>query len=338
MLPHTGDKEAALPSGETLTVAMPNYNHAPFLPEAIEAVVKQSRPPDEFIILDDCSTDDSLSIIKQYAAKHPYIRLIQNPENVGVIKSLDLLCRAIRGRYVCFPAADDFLLPGYFEKAMNAARSNPDAGVIFGYFSVVDAGGKEICTIEPTRLKDTAFLSPREFLLDYLEAESAQMSLSGATVYRTDALRAVGCFRSELESWADTFAIRAIGLRHGAVYIAHKSLAWRRLPQSFSSSVEDRPERAFRYVREAARLMRSEEFRPYFPSDHVDRWERGYLAIARKWAVNRLAAYAKHGTQLADELRMDGGTSGPLAGWLLRQTIKVQSRLLDAIRKTTKSS
>ena len=41
----------------TLTVTLPNYNHAKFLPRAIEELLSQSRPPDEFLILDDASTN-----------------------------------------------------------------------------------------------------------------------------------------------------------------------------------------------------------------------------------------------------------------------------------------
>jgi len=59
----------------TLSVIMSNYNHSRFLPEALDAIVNQSRQPDEFIIIDDASTDNSVEIIQSYASRYPFIKL-----------------------------------------------------------------------------------------------------------------------------------------------------------------------------------------------------------------------------------------------------------------------
>ena len=71
-------------SSTVLSVVTPNYNHGHLIGRAIEAVLSQSRCPDEYLILDDASTDNSLEIIEHYASRHPFIRVLRNKQNLGV--------------------------------------------------------------------------------------------------------------------------------------------------------------------------------------------------------------------------------------------------------------
>jgi len=73
----------------TLTAGFPNYNHSHYLPQAIEAILSQSRPPDEFIIVDDASTDNSVEIIESYARQDSRLRLVRHEHNQGAVASLD---------------------------------------------------------------------------------------------------------------------------------------------------------------------------------------------------------------------------------------------------------
>ncbi len=203
----------------TLSVITPNYNHANYLDQAIRAVVGQSRPPDEYLILDDASTDDSLARIERHAATHSCIRLLQNPINEGVAHVLARLIEEARGDYVFCSAADDFALPGFFDRAMRMAQQYPQAGVIFGRMIAVDARGRILREYGASRFHEPVFIPPGRFLRDYLEQEPAYRSLSAATIYRRDRLLEVGGFRAELGHWCDTFAIRAIALKHGACYL-----------------------------------------------------------------------------------------------------------------------
>src|SRR5207245_2608164 len=64
--------EPASPSGSaTLSVLMPNFDHARFLPESLGAILEQSYPPCEVIVIDDGSTDDSVEVLEKIAARHP---------------------------------------------------------------------------------------------------------------------------------------------------------------------------------------------------------------------------------------------------------------------------
>ena len=88
----------------TLSVVLPNYNHAKFIGRALAALLGQERAADEIIVIDDGSTDDSVAVIERIAATAPAIRLLRNPNNVGVIPTLQRGLEAARGKYVYFAA------------------------------------------------------------------------------------------------------------------------------------------------------------------------------------------------------------------------------------------
>lgn len=258
----------------TLSVAMPNYNHAKYLPRAIEGIVEQSRPPDEFLILDDASTDHSVEIIRAYAQRYPSIRFVRNEHNAGVIAAHQRLYEMATGDYLYSAAADDERYPWFFEQAMEMAQRFPHAGLVFGVMVMIDEEGRELGEIRVRRWREPLYASPERFLREYLEVEPAAQSAAAATIFRRDAFQEVGWCRPELGSFADTFALRAIALRHGACYVPERFAAWRRVPQSFSHQSASDARHALDVVARAARLMRSPEFAGRFPPDYVARWRR----------------------------------------------------------------
>src|SRR6185295_14666668 len=102
----------------TLSVLIPNYNHGRFISDNLDAILGQSHPPDEVIVIDDGSTDNSMSVIKQYAAQDTRVKVFQNERNMGVVFTLNRALSLASGDYCYGSAADDRVRPGFFEKAM----------------------------------------------------------------------------------------------------------------------------------------------------------------------------------------------------------------------------
>jgi glycosyltransferase involved in cell wall biosynthesis len=270
---HTMANKVQSANRPTLSVITPNYNHGKYIGQAIEAVVTQSRPPDEYIVLDDASTDNSVDIINSYACRYPFIRFVRNGRNCGVLANAVRLLEMASGNYVYCGAADDFIMPGFLEKAMSFADRFPQAGVVFGKIAVVSADGIETERIaQSSRWASPIFACPTVFLREYLEVEKPWHSLSAATVFRTQCLRDAGGFRPELDSWADTFAINAIALRYGACYVPEVFTCFRSLSTSFGAVQGRQVKTILDIVTRTARLMRSSEFRDVFPEDYVTKW------------------------------------------------------------------
>src|SRR5579871_3702368 len=113
----------------TLSVVMINYNHGRYLPVSLGAILQQSLPATEIVFVDDCSTDNSMEVIEDFARRHPTIRVHRNEKNLGVVGACNRGLSLARGQYIYFAAADDEVLPGLFEKSLNLVAKHPEAAL-----------------------------------------------------------------------------------------------------------------------------------------------------------------------------------------------------------------
>jgi glycosyltransferase involved in cell wall biosynthesis len=266
----------------TLSVLMPNYNHSRYLAEAITGIVTQSRPPDEFLILDDASQDNSLEVIAPFLTRYPFIRLIRHEQNQGVIAASQRLFADAKGDYVFAAAADDVRLPGFFKAAMQMAERFPQAGLIFGIVNSVDEEGRMLVSSALSRWHEPLYADPQRFLREYLAVERPSHSATSATIYRRNAILEVGGYRADLGSWSDTFAFRAIGLKYGVCYLPMEFVQSRVLSGSYSHQTRSQPWKMLDLIARAEATMQLPEFRALFPPEHVEQWRRDL-----RWQVIR---------------------------------------------------
>ena len=91
-----------------VSVIVPNYNHARYLPQRVESILRQTYQDFELILLDDCSTDDSRAVLSQYAGE-PRVRIEFNEVNSGsAFKQWNKGVRLARGKYVWIAESDDY--------------------------------------------------------------------------------------------------------------------------------------------------------------------------------------------------------------------------------------
>jgi len=291
---------------QTLSAMTPNYNHARYIGRAIEAVVTQSRPPDEYLILDDASTDNSMEIIEHYASKYPFIRVLRNECNLGVLRSQARLVNEASGDYFYSGAADDFVRPGFFESAMDMAAKHAESGIIFGRVGIADENSNLI-DVPPLcpEWTEPQYVPPDAFLKSYLHTRRPAhvISPTAAAVYKRSALDEVGGFRSELGFWADTFAIFAIALKYGLCYLHRHCATFHVMPESFGSTQMTNPAKLLEVVTAVASTMRSVEFRDRFPEEYVQDWKSDYdEIIANQCVHDAIEAFNDHQTTRYPEL------------------------------------
>ena len=151
-----------------ITVLMANHNHGHFIGEALRSIVTQDLPPREVIVVDDASTDDTVSIIQALAREYPAIRLIQSPTKSGGRELCRVLQEALAdwgGSYVYVAASDDALLPGFFSEAVDLLTRYPTAGVCVSNAVLVDEHGRPTqVQHQMSRLTRPCYLSPAEVL------------------------------------------------------------------------------------------------------------------------------------------------------------------------------
>jgi hypothetical protein len=214
-----------------LSVILPNYNHAEFLPRCVEAVLDQSFADLELVVVDDASTDNSRDILADYARRDPRVRVYHNPENRGVIATLNRALDLARADYVFGAASDDYVLPGYFEKAMALFAARPDAGVVVGLAECVDDDGR-LRVMSPGVWADEAcFLSPRD-----VAPRMTACGVPGPVVWRKAAFLEAGGYHADLRWHGDWFPLQVIAFRYGVGFIPERCSVVREVPESYSQN------------------------------------------------------------------------------------------------------
>jgi len=124
-----------------VSIVFTSYNHAEFLKQALDGLVNQSYSNIEIIIIDDCSTDGSQEILKEYQSIEN-IKLILKEENSGsYVLASNFGATFAKGDYILFAQCDDFSELNQIELLIKSAGENPSCGVIFSSSNLVDEKG-----------------------------------------------------------------------------------------------------------------------------------------------------------------------------------------------------
>ena len=104
-----------------VSVIIPVYNTEKFLRKCLDSVCNQTLQDIEIICINDCSTDGSLEILREYAGKDNRIKLIELFENGGAAKARNIGIDIAHGEYIGFVDSDDFVDLDFYEKLYNKA-------------------------------------------------------------------------------------------------------------------------------------------------------------------------------------------------------------------------
>ena len=117
-------------TAETVTIIITNYNHGDLLPRAVASVLSQTRPADRVVVIDDCSTDRSETVLAQLAAT---VEVIRREINGGVVAARNQALAAVETEFVVFLDADDELLPDFLKVTLRAFRRRPNSRLAVVY-------------------------------------------------------------------------------------------------------------------------------------------------------------------------------------------------------------
>jgi glycosyltransferase involved in cell wall biosynthesis len=121
------------------------FNHQRFVGEAIHSVLNQTYTNIELIVVDDCSTDASVSIIDQTIKDHPNVTFLKLEENLGICAAFNRGLALAKGDFITDFAADDVMLPQRMERLMDHfSRLGPSYGVVFSNSVYIDAIGRNL--------------------------------------------------------------------------------------------------------------------------------------------------------------------------------------------------
>ena len=116
-----------------ISVTMSTYNVDEFIQESLNCIVNQTLKNIEIICIDDGSTDDTLSILNEYAAKDSRIKVVAKLKNEGLAVARNEALKLAKGKYIAFVDGDDLIDVTLFEKAFKLAEENNSDMVVWDY-------------------------------------------------------------------------------------------------------------------------------------------------------------------------------------------------------------
>lgn len=211
-----------------LSVVMANYNHGCYLKERISSLLEQMGPHDEFIIVDDASTDNSREIIKSFEDKR--LVLLENAENQGVVKTCLRGTTAALGEFLFQIAADDKLQEGFIDTAMSAFQEHPEAALFCCDYGIFKD------TIIPYPLlkgcEGLRYLTPDQTLSLFKKTD---FRIPGHTVVtRRSLFFHYGAFDNLLGPYCDWFLWHAMALNEPLLYAPNMFVLVRADESNFS--------------------------------------------------------------------------------------------------------
>jgi glycosyltransferase involved in cell wall biosynthesis len=122
-----------------ISVCVPTYNYARYLPQALDSILSQSFSDFELLISDDCSTDDTAAVIKKYASRDRRIRFIVNARHLGMVENWNLCLVEARGEFIKYVFADDMLSDaGALQRLITPLKSEKRISLTGGAYKIIN--------------------------------------------------------------------------------------------------------------------------------------------------------------------------------------------------------
>ncbi|GJL51096.1 MAG: hypothetical protein NPIRA01_23230 [Nitrospirales bacterium] len=189
-----------------VTIGIPTYNRANgFLPQALESAIAQTYENLEIIVSDNCSSDDTETVVKGYG--DPRVKYFRHPKNIGPLGNSNFCLKQAKGIYFLQLHDDDIIDADFIDACMKIEHTSPNVGVIRTGVRVIDEKGNVIHshrnTVDGPSLKD--------YFLAWFENKTSWYLCN--TLFQTKGLQEGGGFYSKCHHVSDGVAI---------VYMAHK--------------------------------------------------------------------------------------------------------------------
>ena len=113
--------------GPLVSICIPTHDDAPVVEDALRSAMRQKYLPLEIVVVDNHSTDETWPTVQEIAANDRRVRVMRNPENIGMARNFNACIQAAAGEYVLILCADDALKEGCVALLSGALRGHPEA-------------------------------------------------------------------------------------------------------------------------------------------------------------------------------------------------------------------
>lgn len=122
----------------SISIGLPVYNGARFLPQALESLLGQSFSDIELIVSDNASSDSTQDICTEYAMHDARIRYVRQNVNIGAMRNWNFVAKQARGKYFKWSSASDYCAPDMLARCFAAMEAESDIVLCYGQTCLVD--------------------------------------------------------------------------------------------------------------------------------------------------------------------------------------------------------
>ena len=268
----------ASPYDNCIAVIIPCFNHAHFLGDAIESVLRQDYRPLELLVIDDGSTDETEAVARRY----PDVRYLRQPHR-GLAAARNTGLHASRGRFLLFLDADDRLLADGLATHRACLGAHPEWAFVSGGHRYIDVNGRSQGELS----RDVVHGDHYERLL-----EGNYIGMHATVLYRREVFHAVGAFSEALPACEDYEMYLRIARRFAVGDRTTVVAEYRRYGSAMSDDLA-------RMLRASVTVLRSQQ--RFVRGD--PRCEAAYASGLARWRMY-------YGRPLASQIRTRIGTGG----------------------------
>lgn len=276
-----------------VTAAIPTYNRASFLPEALESIFSQTFRDLEVLVVDDGSTDETPDVLADYGSR---IRIVRQA-NQGRSAARNRAVREARGRYVSFLDSDDCWTPEKLERQVPVLEADPRVAMVHGHVEVIDGRGRLL--EDGTRRHRELFSAAHRDGVTYAGYAFECRCFSSAMTARVDALDHVGLYDPAL-LLDDYDVYLRLALEYEIVFLEGPPVALYRLHADQMTAYE----LTMGQIQTAEKHLALLEQRPDLPDRTLAR-RNFQLMLSRSYAV--LGEQGESRKHLLQALRLDPG-------------------------------
>lgn len=284
----------------TISVVIPTYNRARYLPEAIQSVLNQTYRDFEIIVVDDGSTDDTQSILQAWIGQG-LIRY-HYQDNAGVSAARNTGVELAQGRLIAFLDSDDLFMPAKLEKQVAIFEQTPDLGFVHCSFMKFNDQGQHLGERNTSRFQGRVY--PR------MLHEWSVLMATPCMLMRKDVLEEVGGYDEHM-TWAEDLDLWRRIARHYPIDLVPEVLVKVRVHDASASQQRAKAVPHFRRYLDKAFAQD--------PSLGADFVRHSYATLYAQMGKNMLANGDQQAIQLARQLARQSIQIRPLqiSGYLI---------------------
>lgn len=263
----------------TVSVIIPNYNHAPFLKQRIESVLGQTYQDFELILLDDCSTDGSREIMESYRSNPHVSHIVYGETNSGsAFRQWDKGIEMAQGEWIWVAESDDYAEPIFLERMMNEVTKVPECSLAYAATWWVDENGNPMW--HNGNGDDVIIHSGNDFIRKKMAVSNSIANVS-ESIFRRDCYQPTESYRYEHMRLCGDWLFYVLLAEQGSVVELEKPLSYYR--QHNSNISNDAEHRGLTFLEGAAVLEYMIQHCGLRVSDYARGWGKLWANYERQY-------------------------------------------------------